>query len=441
MKTAVVCLAFSLIRVTQGLAGDNWPQWRGPALDGSSDSRGLPLSWSETKNVRWKAPLPSWSAATPAIWGERVFVMSGSPSGEGGDAPAKKGGSRAGREGRDLLLLCLSRKDGSEIWRRKLDSDNAHYQKQNMASPSPVTDGKMVWAMTGSGVLTALDVGGKVIWRREIQKDYGPFGLDYGYASSPLLFGREVIVQVLQSRDDKNQSYLVAFDAETGKPAWKVDRPTDALDESPDAYSSPTLMRYPDRTELIIGGGDYVTGHDPETGKEIWRCGGSNPDRNPRYRQVCSPVAVAGMVFMSARQGPLVACKGGGKGNVTATHLAWTSEAAPDVPTPVCDGKYVYVLHDSGRLTCLDVGTGKAQYLKQRLPGGAYSASPLLGDGRVYVISEDARTTVLAAGPEFKILAENQLDDGHVLSSIAVAGRELFIRTAKYLYCISEGPK
>ena len=440
MKAAAGTLLL-LCFVARGHAVENWPQWRGPALNGGSDSTNLPVSWSETRNVRWKTPLPSWSAATPAVWGDRIFVMSGSPAGEGAEAPTKKGSSRGGREGCDLLLLCLSMKDGSVIWQRTLDNENAHYQKQNMASPSPVTDGKSVWAMTGSGVLTTLDMAGKVIWRREVQKDYGPFGLDFGYASSPLLFGRKLIIQVLQSRDDKDQSYLTAFDADTGRTVWKVDRPTDAIDESPDSYTSPTLMRYSDRTELIIGGGDYVTGHDLATGQEIWRCGGTNPNRDPKYRQVGSPLVVDGMVFMSARKGPLVACKGGGHGNVTATHLAWTSAAAPDVPTPVGDAKYLYILHDIGMFSCLDAKTGKPYYLKERLPDGPYSASPLLADGKVYVINENARTTVLAAGAEFKILSENQLDGGRTLSSIACAGKELFIRTSKCLYCISESPK
>jgi outer membrane protein assembly factor BamB len=442
MIKTTLCFGFLLAFTTSLTAGENWPQWRGPALDGSSDSTNLPVSWSDTKNIRWKTALPSWSAATPVIWGDRIFVMSGSSADEAKQAPTVRGGSSRGqREGPEVLLICVSRKDGSILWQRKVDDSNAHYQKQNMASPSPVTDGKHVWALTGNGALTALDMEGNVVWRREIQEDYGGFGLDFGYASSPLLVEHRVVVQVLHSKDDKNQSYLLAVDGDTGKNAWKVDRPTDALDESPDAYTTPTLMRQAGRIDLVVGGGDYLTGHDPGSGREIWRCGGLNPERNPRYRAVCSPVPAGDMVFMSVRNGPLVACKGGGQGNVTATHLAWSSPAAPDVPTPVSDGKHIYVLHDSGMLTCLDADTGNTRYLKERLPGGPYSASPLLADGRLYVTNEKAHTTVLAAGSEFKILGENQLDDGHVLSSIAVAGRELFLRASKCLYCISEGPK
>jgi outer membrane protein assembly factor BamB len=437
-KTAIGVFAV-LVSMNVVQAGENWPQWRGPALDGTSDSTNLPVSWSENKNVRWKTPLPSWSAATPVVWGDRVFVMSGSPADKGEKATTKPSRSQLESEGQELLLLCVSRKDGTILWRKKLDEGNRHFVKQNMTSPTPATDGKHVWAMTGNGVLTALDMEGTVVWHREFQKDYGAFGLDFGYASSPLLWDGKLIVQVLHGSDTENLGYIVALDPETGKNIWKVDRRTDAVDESPDCYTSPAIMRYTDRVELILGGADYITAHDPADGKEIWRCGGLNPEANPRYRSVSSPVVAGELVFMSVRNGPTVACKGGGQGNVTATHHAWTNPAAPEVPTPVCDGKYLYILHDPGMFTCLDAKTGEAKYLKQRLPAGQFSASPLLADGRLYLTSEKAHTTVLAAGPEFKVLGENQLDNSHTLSSIAVAGQELFIRTGKFLYCISEG--
>ena len=434
---AAVCLCALSAGIAFG--AENWPNWRGPALDGTSDSTGLPLTWSATQNVRWKTPLPSWSAATPCIWGDRIFVMSGSPAVAGEQAATEKGGSgRVAREGRGVLLLCLSRLDGSVRWERELDQGNAHYNKQNMASPSPVTDGKHVWALTGTGVLAAYDFEGQLAWKREIQKDYGEFGLDFGYASSPLFLDGKVIVQVLHSLDKVNRSYLLAVDAGTGKNAWKVDRPTDAVDESPDAYTTPTLLRGPAGVQLVIAGGDYITGHNPLNGQEIWRCGGLNENRDDRYRAVCSPVVVGDKVLMSVRSGPLVACRGGGQGTVTSTHLAWSSPTAPDVPTPVSDGRLVYVLHDPGMFSCLELADGKARYVKERLPSGPYSASPLLADGRVYLLAEKGRTTVVAAGPEFRVLAENELGDGHALSSIAVAGRELFIRTGKYLFCISQ---
>ncbi len=419
---------------------ENWPQWRGPNLNGTSAAKGLPLKWSESENVRWKVEIPSWSGATPVIWGERIFVVS--PTAPRGDDRAETVKSMAGPrlpDGTGLMLLCLSKEDGSRLWERELGRGNEHWGKQNMASPSPVTDGKHVWTLTGTGILTTFDVEGEVVWRKDLQKEYGQFGLNWGYASSPLLFDGKLIVEVLHGMTTDEPSYLVAFDPASGDEIWKVDRPTDAQKESPDAYSTPIPLHYADRTEIVISGGDVLTGHDPKTGREIWRCAGLNPKNDDWWRTVCSPLAIDGMVFCSAKMGPLVAVRAGGEGDVSKTHLAWTSELACDVPTPVSDGKYLYILNDRGRFSCLDPKSGEPLYAGKELPRGTYSASPLLAEGRIYVTSESCTTAVLAAGPQFKVLSTNELDDRYTLSSLAVSGRELFIRTSANLYCISEG--
>jgi outer membrane protein assembly factor BamB len=349
-------------------------------------------------------------------------------------------GAKLRPEGLDLLLICLSRQDGQVLWQHTLARGNAHYGKQNLSSPSPVTDGRHVWALTGTGVITALTVEGKQVWQRDLQAEFGRFGLLWGYASSPMLLEGRLVVEVLHGTETDAPSYLLALEPISGKTLWKVERPTDAQLESPDAYTTPVPLRQAGRTRFVVSGGDYITAHDITDGREVWRCGGLNPGGSDRYRCVSSPLVVGSMVFASVREGPLVACRTGGTGLVTETHLAWTHPIAPDVPTPVSDGKLLYVLQDKGFLSCLDIETGKAVYEKQRLPRGTYSASPLLADGKLYVTSEDARTTVLAAGPEFRIISENELDGGYTLSSIAVADRELFIRTAGYLYCIAEPP-
>lgn len=420
------------------LASD-WPQWRGPAFNGTSDNTHLPVRWAEDENVRWKTALPSWSGSTPVVHGPRVFVTSPAPVGSGEPAPTAKGmGAKLRPDGRDLLLLCLSRTDGKVLWKFKLDDGNAHYGKQNLSSPSPVTDGKHVWTLTGTGVITALDMNGTLVWKRELQKEFGPFGLLWGYASSPLLLGNKLIVEVLHGTNTDELSYLLALNPADGKTVWRVDRPTDAQLESPDAYTTPVPLTHAGRQLIVVSGGDYITAHDLTDGREVWRCGGLNPQGSDRYRSVSSPLVVGDLVVASVREGPLVACRAGGTGLVTASHTVWTHPIAPDVPTPVSDGKLLYVLQDRAFFTCIDVATGQAVYEKQRLPRGTYSASPLLADGKLYATNEDARTTVLQAGPEFRILSENQLDDGYTLSSIAVAGRELFIRTAGHLYCIAE---
>lgn len=418
--------------------GDNWPQWRGPFLNGTTDATDLPLKWSETENVKWKVPLPSWSGSTPAIWGDRIFVASANSPDEG-DAPTRRQmGGRRKSVGKELLLLCFSKKDGKELWRTKLAEDNYIIGKQDMSSPSPITDGKTVWAMTGTGIVIALDMDGKVNWKVDLQEKYGEFGLNWGYASTPLLFENKLIIPVLHGMTTNDPSYLVALDPKDGKVLWKEDRPTDAVTESPDAYTTPVPLKYKDRTEIIVSGGDCVTAHDPETGKEIWRCEGLNPRNNPYYRTVASPLVVGEMVFACTKGGPMIALKGGGKGDVTESHTAWTRRTAYDVPTPVSDGKYLYVLNDRGRMSCLNPKTGEPHYRRERLPRGTYDASPLLADGRIYVTNERGTTTVIKAGPEFEILAENSLDDDYTLACIAVSGSELFIRTSTHLYCISE---
>lgn len=461
-------------------AGENWPQWRGPTGNGISDSTDLPTTWSleKNENIVWKTPLPSWSGGTPIIWGDRIFVASPSPStapaapaqptgetAKGAQQPDKKGdadgkgspgrggkgfggkgggkgfGQRRDPGGQTLMLLCLSKKDGSVLWQHDLDTGNRVYNKQNSSSPSPSTDGKHVWIMTGNGVLTAFDFDGKEIWKKNLQREYGNFGLNWGYGSSPLLFEGKLIIEVLHGNNTDDPSYLVCFDGATGKEAWRKERPTDAVRESPDAYTTPALLYVDGKPQIVVSGGDYVTGHDPASGEEIWRAAGLNPNKNGNFRIVGSPVVADGMIFAPTRNRPLLALRAGGKGDVTTSHLAWKwdDDGGPDVPTPVSDGKYFYMVADGGLITCIEAKTGKTIYGPQRISVGAtVDASPLLADGKLYITGENAVTVVLAAGPEFKPLASNDLDGTFTLSSIAVSGRQLFLRTSTHLYCIGQ---
>jgi outer membrane protein assembly factor BamB len=280
---------------------------------------------------------------------------------------------------------------------------------------------------------------GNQIWRRNLQDDYGPFGLGWGYASSPIYHAGKLIVQVLHGDRTDDPSYIVAFDGSTGKELWRQERPTDAVRESPDAYTTPALLLHEGEEQVIISGGDYVTGHDPDTGKEIWRAAGLNPRRAANYRIIGSPVVVDGMIYAPTRQRPLLALRAGGVGDVTTTALAWKwdGEAAPDVPTPVCDGTYFFMVNDQGIATCLDAKTGNRIWGPERTTSGTVSASPLLADGKIYITNENGVTVVIAAGPEFKELARNELDGSYTLSSMAVSGDQLFLRTSTHLYCIA----
>jgi outer membrane protein assembly factor BamB len=408
----LVLIVFSA--VTHALA-DNWPQWRGPSLDGVSQERDLPYRWSTTENITWKLAMPAWSGSTPIIWENRIFLN-----------VAENG---------NLYLWCVDRVDGSVVWKKFLSDGDRKQRKQNMSSPSPVTDGRHVWVMTGTGILKAFDFQGEELWARDMQKDYGLFGLNWGYASSPLLHQDALYVQVLHGMKTDDPSYVMRIDKNTGETVWRVERPTDAIRESPDSYTTPGLLRYGGKTEIVITGGDCVTGHDPETGEELWRANGLNPENNPNYRIVASPVVRNDMIYAPSRVTPLLALKAGGRGDVSESHRRWSFGHGPDVPTPVTDGEYFYVVNDKGVMWCLDAKTGEEIWGQKRVKPGTYSSSPVLADGKIYVTNEDAVTTVVKAGPEFEILAENSLDD-YCLSSPAVSDGQIFMRTAEYLYCI-----
>ncbi len=444
LKLALIVLTVTVTALISAEPGANWPQWRGPNLDGSSPAaKNLPTTWSETTNVRWRAQLPSWSAATPIVWDNTVFVTSAE---KGFHKPQKYRPGRPSDPDDELLsgahdkilLIALNRKDGSVRWHQVIGHGNRIYRKQNMASPSPVTDGVHIWIMTGLGMLSCFDLEGKAIWRRDIQQDYGPFGLNHGYASSPLLHGGRLYIQVLHGKKTDDPSYVCALDKKSGKTVWKVDRPTDAKYESPDSYSTPTLVNVDGTPQLVVSGGDYVTGHDLATGREIWRMGGLNPNKERFYRTIASSVVANGIVYTTSTRGkPFIAFRAGGKGDITSTNLVWTNELGSDVPTPTTDGERVYVVTDRGVMTCLDAKTGAALWDRKRIEPGTYSASPLLADGHLYVVNEDGATTVLKASDKFEVLAVNRLNS-HTLASPVAVGNEIFLRTADYLYCLAK---
>jgi outer membrane protein assembly factor BamB len=486
--TSGLAMLLSLVGAATAVA-QHWPQWRGPGIDGVSRERGLPVTWGaecvaegaaerpsragdapgvvairlqpewsapsidpasgqrarspsgpategrpltpvacsrfDTKNVAWKLPLPAYSGSTPIVWGDTIFLNVATGAGSG-----------------VLELWAIDRRTRNVAWKRRLADTNHMERKQNMSSPSPVTDGERVWVMTGVGVLKGFDVAGREIWSRDLQADYGRFGLNWGYASSPLLRGDALYVQVLHGMKTDEPSYVLKIDTKTGRTLWRVERLTPAAHESPDSYTTPTWIEANGRAELVITGGDVVSGHDPATGREYWRADVLNPQRDRNYRIVASPTVAAGLIIAPTRQNPLVAVRPGGSGDVSATHVVWRFAQGPDVPTPVSDGTLLYVVRDNGVVFALDVRTGAVVYGPKRLPSGTYSASPVLADGKIYVTTEEeGLTTVFRAGPEFEILSSNSLlgdCSPYCLSTIAVSEGQLFIRTSSYLWAIGE---
>ncbi len=412
--------AFALLSVQ----AENWPTWRGPASNGISNEKNLPVKWSMTENLTWKLPMTDRSGATPILWGETIFLN------------VAEGTNTSGA----LSLWALDRAKGDVLWKKPLSSGDVRMRKQNMSSPSPITDGRTVWVMTGTGMLRAFDFKGNELWMREIQKDYGKFGLNWGYASTPLLYDNALFVPVLHGMRTDDPSFLLRIDAKTGKTVWRVERPTAAIMESPDAYITPALLRNGNTVEIVLSGGDCVTGHDPATGKELWRANGLNPQNNPNYRIVNSPTIADGMIFAGSRGNPYLAIRAGGRGDVSQSHVAWTTPNGPDVPTPVSDGKYLYLVRDGGQAFCFDAKTGQVIYGPERIPPATYSSSPVLADGKIYISSEDGLTVVYKAGPKFEMLAENQLE-GYCLSTAAISDGQIFIRTDKHLYCIGQRVK
>jgi outer membrane protein assembly factor BamB len=407
----VSMLSLSVVRA------ENWPQWRGPNLNGVSNEKNLPVKWTAEENVAWKVAMPGLSGSTPIIWRDRIFLSVA--------------------DGDNLALWAVDKNKGEVLWKQALGAGNVKMRKHNMSSPSPVTDGRAVYVMTGTGFLKAFDFAGKELWTRDIQKEYGAFGLNWGYASSPLLFEDSLYVQVLHGMKTDEPSYVMRIDKKNGKTLWKVDRPTNAIRESPDSYTTPGLLRYGKTTEIVITGGDCVTGHDPATGKELWRANGLNPDNNPFYRIVASPIIFNDIIYAPTRVKPLLALRSGGRGDITSSHVLWSTVNGPDVPTPVTDGKYFYIINDKGIVWCLDAKTGAEVYGQQRLKPGTYSGSPVLADGKIYITDEDGLTTVIAAGPKFEVLAENPLGE-FCLSSPAISEGKIYIKTSGHLYAIGK---
>lgn len=418
----MVCLA------GVSLLAESWPNWRGPTLDGVSRETGLPTRWSATENVAWKLPLPAFSGSTPIVWDDWVFLNV---------ATARSTGN--------LELWAVDRTKQAVAWKRFLSGGNRIGNKQNMSSPSPVTDGTHVWVMTGTGILKAFDFSGRELWTRDIQRDYGAFGIQFGYASSPLLHGDSLFIQVLHGMNTDDPSYLLRIDKMTGRTVWRVERPTDARVESPDSYTTPTLLQYAGKTEIVVTGGDNVTGHDPATGRELWRAHVLNPSNNPNYRIIASPLIAGGLIIAPSRVNPVVALRPGGSGDISRTHVAWTFHRGPDVPTPVSDGTLLYLVSEQGVVYCLNVRTGALVYGPARLPNDFYSASPVLADGKIYVTGETTGvTTVFRAGPTFEVLASNTFGDPcspYCLATVAVSQGQLFVKTDAHLWVVGQRKK
>jgi outer membrane protein assembly factor BamB len=405
---------------------ENWPQWRGPENNGISHEQNLPVEWSRTENVAWELPLPGQAGSTPAIWGNRIFLTSA--------------------DGNDLVLLCAST-DGKQLWQHTLGTGNklARVDEGNLASPSPSTDGKHAWAFVGSGDLACYDFSGKAVWKFNVQDRYGKFNIQFGMASTPVLDGDRLYMQIIHGdgKAETREAVVVALDKSTGKEIWKVERKSDATAENEHSYASPILYRDGQHEFLLTHGADYAIAYSLKDGAELWRTGGLNAgDRyEPTLRLVASPVAVDGLIVVpTAKNGPVLGLLPTGKGDVTQSKQIriWTRDHnTPDVPSPLVYGGLVYLCRENGNLICLDARTGEEIYQKAT-HRHRHRASPVYADGRIYLTSRDGTISVVQAGREFKLLATNKLEDS-IASSPAISNGRIYFRSYKALWAI--GPK
>jgi outer membrane protein assembly factor BamB len=428
---------FLLVLCTRFSQAENWPNWRGPYYNGSSAEAGLPESWSRTDNVAWAADLPGPSAATPIIWDDHVFISSC-------DLQRKK-----------LVAICLDACTGNRLWQHDIGDEIRRDSRSTYASPSPVTDGSTVVFFFGNGPLVAFDFQGQRIWQRDIQNDYGEFAFLWTFSTSPIIHDGKVFLQVLQRdvpvdgrgfADRKNDSYLLALDLKTGSEIWRRVRPSQAVAESREAFTTPIIANHNGTVELVVAGGDDVTGHDPETGEELWRWGTWNPSRIGHWRQVTSPVFGAGTILLCApKSEPIYAIKAGGKGRLSDDDVQWISREqkviSSDVPTPAFyDGDFIVLSDVRKSISRVEPASGDAKWTT-RLPGTEkFEASPLAADGKIYLMNFAGDVVVINAenGSLIHTISMDDPSDDPSRSSIAAANGKLFIRTSRKLYCVGK---
>ena len=420
---------------TAASAASHWAQWRGPAFNGSSPDANPPRQWSKTENVAWTADLPGPSAATPIIWNDHVFISS------------------TDQQEKSLVALAFDRRTGKQLWRQKVADGVGRDNRSNFASSSPLTDGSIVVFFYGNGQLAAFDFEGKPVWSRNVCADYGDFAFQWTFSSTPMLFENRLYLQILQRnrpvggrgrKDGPIESFLLALEPATGKTLWKHVRPCEAVAESHEAYSTPIPFEHKGRKEILIAGGDCLTGHAPDTGAELWRWGTWNPTKIPHWRYVPSPVASADVILACAPKGdPIYAVKTGGQGTLNDSALAWVSERrspiSTDVPSPLFyDGDF-FILSDVRKaLSRVEPATGKVKWTLETPGQSKYESSPTGAGGRIYTMNFRGDVIVVdaAKGELLETIPMGESGDDLIRSTISVAENQLFIRTNNKLFCI-----
>jgi len=406
---SVIAVTFGFAPATQ--AGE-WPGWRGPTGAGYSDEKDLPLTWGGKKNdnVLWKVEFGGRGHCSPIVWGDHVFVTA-----------ATKQTDKEVKEKiiPDHFVVCYAVADGKELWRTKIQPGTWPDGNSLYATPTPVTDGKNIYAWFGSGVACALNFDGKIVWRKERP---GPFTMYPSVSSSPVLFRDSLLLLCDQNKD----SFLLALDKKTGEVQWEQKRP-----EARSTNSTPVLMPVRNAEQLIVASGKTLEGVDPSSGKRLWWCG-----KDGGYWT--SLTYGSGLVYADSGGGRGLAVEPTGTGDVGKTHVKWTEAKVPEgLGAPLIVGDYVYRVHKPGFLKCWKLTTGESIY-SERLEGVSYVSSPIASaDDRIYVASA-SKSFVFKAGPKFEVLAANTLQGGDDGPSPAIAGGRIFVNSSSMLFCIGK---
>ncbi|MCA9038959.1 MAG: PQQ-binding-like beta-propeller repeat protein [Planctomycetaceae bacterium] len=389
--------------VAESELGHVWPQFRGPTGQGEVLRNQIPLKWDTSEHVLWKQQVGGTGHSSPIIWNDQLFL------------------TRASEDGLTRELNCFDAHSGKELWSRKVpepESTEKLYWKNSYASSTPVTDGERVVVFLGNSGLTSFTMQGEQEWHQPFK----PFEIMHGPATSPIIYQDLVILVQDQNKGD---SLFVAFNKRTGEEVWRQPR------EQNPGWASPTLFEVNRKVELAYNGSHIVRGYDPLTGKELWQVAGTSREAVPNL--IAGPDA---LYSVSGRNGPILALRPGGKGDVTESHLLWKNKrGGPHVPSPAYHNGRLYIATDTGILRCLDAATGKSIW-QERL-SGKFSASPLVYGDLLYFTNEMGKTYIIQAGDHYDLVQMNDLAE-YMLASPAVAHNRLYFRTQTTLYCIGD---